>query len=80
MSTFGHQLGGTQRYLQLYSNEIEKIVQLLLENGADPNVSVFDGGTALHHAARHGESKFIRFTIERPMSKISMEIHHYTSP
>ena len=40
-----------------------KIVQMLLEAGADPNAPTENGYTALHQAAAEGQVGYLRFIL-----------------
>lgn len=45
-------------------DEGEKCAQMLLKSGADPNITMENGETPLHVAARHGRLRIIRLLLQ----------------
>ena len=44
-------------------NNTEKILELLLKNGAEPDIADDDGNTPLHHAAIRGSEEVALFLL-----------------
>ena len=65
VNTHNKYLDTPLNFALLYGRKIEpKVVQLLVEHGADPNRRGYEGSTALHRASKSGQFEIVRLLIE----------------
>src|SRR5699024_6154067 len=57
----------------------DKMVEFMLENGADGNAAAKDGSTALHLATQHGQRKVMKSLLHRRVNSQMMNAQGATS-
>lgn len=57
----------------------DKMVEFLLDNGADGNAATRDGSTALHLATQHGQRKVMKLLLNRRVNSQMTDVNGATS-